>query len=64
MQSVAVNGCGKDARFTAEGDVGFSKRILKPFMELGLRQSWCAGFARSLHTDVTSRTSETFTLTM
>jgi len=39
MLSVAVDGCGKDARFTAEGDVGFSKRILKPFMELGLRQS-------------------------
>jgi len=33
----AVHGCGKDARFTAEGDVGFRERIRKPFMELGLR---------------------------
>jgi hypothetical protein len=64
MRSVAVDGCGKDARFFAEGDVGLSKRILKPFMELGLRQRRCEGFARSLHTDVTSRTLETFALTM
>ena len=38
MRSVAGDGCGKGDRFFAEGDVGFNKRILKPFMESSLRQ--------------------------